>query len=218
MTPEQELLRRVAWVAAEIARTVVGTTGAHPDIYFAKGSGDLLYRLRLQSIGNWMNSGEHKDYLFNMIRLSAEAGGYDCVIISTEAWAMKPSQKFLDITTHEAQLELAKRGVSWLAENGYGERAETMIVTGQTAEHFTVVSLPFDRDTDGTITAIHGPTRPAEALPQGNFMGRQKMFGPQDPDMAEMYAFLKSHGLSDKLGSALNTSAQLINIATETTV
>jgi len=86
-----------------------------------------------------MNNGVMKDVLFALLRVATDRIGYNAVLVATEMWFGKPTQKFLDLPEEEASKLSAQYNIYGLEERGLVTKHECIGVTVQTAADVLVV-------------------------------------------------------------------------------
>ena len=189
-----------------------------PDFYFGRGAGSLLYHQPFKTLGSWMNSGFHKEFLFSMIRHGVEAAGYDCVIFASDMFRFQGNAMYLKLPEEE-QHRLTDRGFKKLASLGYGTTVEAVSVIGQTPERVTFISKAYYRDVLNPDKVFRIDTKSERGtMPIEDYGGRSKMWGDWgEPGMPEAYEvvrkILATHGPPIK--EVLEASVTLVNIAVD---
>jgi hypothetical protein len=212
-----ELTARTEWVMQRNVRMLREDGHQSADFYFGRGSGSLLYNVRLTVLADWMNSGEMKERLFALIRVLIEEVGYDCFIFASDTWSFEGNKAFRQLPDARAQELLAKSSIPELVELGYGTSVEAIIVMGQTAKLACVSKTTYYRDpVNPDKIARVGKTQTGEGDIE-TFAGRAKMFGTMK-DGGTRRAYKKIHAQRREIKEVLAQMANLtslVNIATE---
>jgi len=206
-----ELVERCRWVLRREERILRAEGKIAPDYYFGKGSGSLLYQIRLNRLAPWMNSGPLKEFLFSLMRHNAEDAGYDCVIFASDVWS-------LTANTNIPVKDLRGLTLDKAAHLGYGKKVEAVMVNGQTPELAAFLTLPYYRDALNPDKVFRtGPEEQPSVGPLNNMSGRLKMFGDwREPGMKEAYEKVREFIPEfKKQGIDLPSVTKLVNIAAE---
>jgi hypothetical protein len=127
--------------------------------------------------GELMNYGEAKDILFGGLRDYAASVGATAVIIGTEAWVGRTTEKgrvLLQASPDEYKRMTRQAGFQDAVDAGLVERREAVVITVETPERCMILTHVFERTLERKIV-WHERTQ-IEAR-QSEFAGRQKMFG-----------------------------------------
>jgi len=128
-----------------------------------------------ENTGDIMNSGDAKDILFAWVRKGVQASGVTAVVLVSDAWASRSTEKAAKLTQKEFDALLDKHGTEELAKMGYLERHEVLVACAQDNDRVLVLEQFYGRRFDPD--RILWGERREQAGPQKTFRGRHKMFG-----------------------------------------
>jgi hypothetical protein len=147
-----------------------------PIILLRDKHGDVFPLPLPGEMGNIMNSGAGKDFLFGAIRSMVKKRALTGVVIVTEAWFGRSTPKGAAMSQEEfTRISAKETGFAAALREGLITRCEIIMISVQTPQGCLMVRQEFERDDDArrvTFGAI-------ERMPMGvdEFRGRQKMFG-----------------------------------------
>lgn len=168
------LLRALAAPLMQRAQNDLARTGnVEPMVLF--GQDEKIVVTNLPGAARQMlNSGDGKDYLFDSLRGMVARSGATAFGFVSDAWFSTPTEKGHRLGDGQWKKLLAKHGADGLVERGYLERSEAIIVNVQTPERMLILTQPYTRGENKSIT--YG-VRDEHEGPLDQFEGRQKMFG-----------------------------------------
>ena len=121
-----------------------------------------------------MNSGGAKDAIFGAVREIVHSNGIDAVIFGSDTWQAETTEEGMKHYNTPEWRELHDTGFVKLVQRGWVERCEAFTVTAQNAAEVLLINQKYQRLASGMIQLLDSRR---EWFKQGNFEGRQKMFG-----------------------------------------
>jgi hypothetical protein len=133
-------------------------------------------------LGPLLNDGDTKDVLFASMRTIVDRHKITAAVFVTDGWFGRSTAKLNALPREEQRRVIKGRNFNEVIEQGWFERCEALVITGQTAEAVWIVHQFYDRDSKRKRVTF--TERTEDLGPQARFDGRFKMFGAKpSPDV-----------------------------------